>query len=161
MYIVSLPFTMFPINVNKKLSYRRGTARRAVSVKTMLNVAQMFVELHVISPALGEWPSRSSKVTGNGMAKNEESAWDNHVFACNYHLVIDRISFINKAINCMHQTWPTQDTRHPASDMHTVGVHHVCHNLGRHVSYGSFFRLTLKVSGHYQWDILLHYLNKC
>ena len=46
---------------NKKLSYRRGTARRAVSVKTVLNVTQMFVELHVISPALGKWPSRSSK----------------------------------------------------------------------------------------------------
>ena len=54
-------------NYNKKLSYRRGTARRAVTVKTVLNVAQMFVELHnLISPALGEWPSRSSKVTGNG-----------------------------------------------------------------------------------------------
>jgi len=38
----------------KKLSYRRGTARRAVSVKTVLNVAPMFVELHLISPALGE-----------------------------------------------------------------------------------------------------------
>jgi len=35
---------------DKKPSYRRGTARRAVSVKTMLNV----VELHLISPALGE-----------------------------------------------------------------------------------------------------------
>jgi len=39
---------------DKKLSYRRGTARRAVSVKTVLNVAQMFVELHLISHALGE-----------------------------------------------------------------------------------------------------------
>jgi len=38
----------------------------------------------------------------------------------------------------MHQTWPTQGTKHPASDMHTVGVHHVCHDIGRHVSYGSF-----------------------
>ena len=38
-----------------------------MTVKTVLNVAQMFVELHhLISPALGEWPSRSSKVTGNG-----------------------------------------------------------------------------------------------
>ena len=36
--------------------YRRGTARRTVSGKTVLNVAQMFVELHLISPALGEWP---------------------------------------------------------------------------------------------------------
>ena len=39
---------------NKKLSYHRGTARRAVSVKTVLNVAQMFVELHLVSPATGE-----------------------------------------------------------------------------------------------------------
>jgi len=31
-----------------------GSARRAVSVKIVLNVAQMFVELHLISPALGE-----------------------------------------------------------------------------------------------------------
>jgi len=45
---------------------RQGTAQRAVSVKTVLNVAQMFVELHLISPALREWPWRSSKVTGNG-----------------------------------------------------------------------------------------------
>jgi len=29
---------------SKKLSFRRGTARRAVSVETVLNVAQMFVE---------------------------------------------------------------------------------------------------------------------
>jgi len=43
-----------PSWLNKKLSYRRGTARRAVSVKTVLNVAQMFVELYLISPALGE-----------------------------------------------------------------------------------------------------------
>ena len=33
---------------------RQGTAQRAVSVKTVLNVAQMFVELHLISPALRE-----------------------------------------------------------------------------------------------------------
>ena len=35
---------------------------RAVTVKTVLDVAKMFVELHLISPALGERPSRSSKV---------------------------------------------------------------------------------------------------
>jgi len=52
--------------INKKLSYRRRTARRAVSVKTMLSVSQMFVELHLTSPALGGWHSRSSKVIGNG-----------------------------------------------------------------------------------------------
>jgi len=38
----------------KNLSYRRVTARHAVSVKTVLNVAQMFVELHLISSALGK-----------------------------------------------------------------------------------------------------------
>ena len=41
-------------NKYKKLSYRRRTARRAVSVETVRNVAQMFVELHLISPATGE-----------------------------------------------------------------------------------------------------------
>jgi len=39
---------------NKNLSYRRGTARRAMTVKTVLNVEQMFVELHLISPVLGQ-----------------------------------------------------------------------------------------------------------
>ena len=38
----------------KKLSYRRGNVRRAVLVKIVLSVAQMFVELHLISPALGK-----------------------------------------------------------------------------------------------------------
>jgi len=42
------------LDIDKKLSCRRGTARRAVSVKTVLNVAQMFVELLLISSALGE-----------------------------------------------------------------------------------------------------------
>jgi len=37
---------------NKKISYRRGIARCAVSVKTVLNVAQLFVELHLISHVL-------------------------------------------------------------------------------------------------------------
>jgi len=37
------------VTLDKKISYRRGTARRAVSV-----VAEMFVELHLISPATGE-----------------------------------------------------------------------------------------------------------
>ena len=52
-------------HVNKKLSYRQGTAPRAVSVETvrLRNVAQMFVELHLISSATSEWHSRSFKVT--------------------------------------------------------------------------------------------------
>jgi len=33
-----------------------GTARRVGTVETVLNVAQILVELHLISPALGEWP---------------------------------------------------------------------------------------------------------
>jgi len=36
-----------------------------------------------------------------------------------------------------------------------VGVHHVCHDIGHHVSYGILFRLALKFA-----DILLQYLNK-
>jgi len=51
---------------NKKLSYRRGTARRAVSVNVLGNVTQMFVELHLIIPATGEWPTKSSKVIASG-----------------------------------------------------------------------------------------------
>ena len=45
----------------KKLSYRWGTARRAVLVETVRNVAQMFVDLHLVGlrPAKGEGPSRS------------------------------------------------------------------------------------------------------
>jgi len=41
---------------NKEFSYRRETARCAVSVETVQNVAHMFVEieLHLISPETGE-----------------------------------------------------------------------------------------------------------
>ena len=59
--------------ISKKFSYRRGMARRAVSVETLRNVAQMFVELLLISFAIGEWPSRSSKVIGNGT--NPQAIW--------------------------------------------------------------------------------------
>jgi len=51
---------------NKEFSYRRETVRCAVSVETMQNVAQMFVEFHLISPETGELPLESSKVIGNG-----------------------------------------------------------------------------------------------
>ena len=40
------------VTINK-LSYRRGTARRAVSVKTVLNVVQMFVKLQLKSCIMG------------------------------------------------------------------------------------------------------------
>jgi len=52
--LISMRVKMYSQIIDKKLSYRRETARRAVTVKTVLNVAQMFVELHLISPALGE-----------------------------------------------------------------------------------------------------------
>jgi len=71
---------------NKKLSYRRGTARRAMSVKTVLNVAQTFVELHLISPATGEWPSRSSKVIGNGT--NRLAIWYFLLVVCSINVSI-------------------------------------------------------------------------
>jgi len=48
--------------VNKKRSYCRRTTRRAVSVETVRNAEPMFVELPLISPATGEWPSRSPKI---------------------------------------------------------------------------------------------------
>ena len=32
----------------------------------------------------------------------------------NYNLVVVRLFFIHKTINNMHQTWPTQGTKHPA-----------------------------------------------
>ena len=40
--------------ISKKFSYRRGMERRAVSVETLRNVAQMFIELLLISFAIGE-----------------------------------------------------------------------------------------------------------
>ena len=51
---------------DKKLSYRRGTARRTVSVKTVLNVAQMFTQFHVIgpSPTLGIRRSLAPQLLG-------------------------------------------------------------------------------------------------
>jgi len=42
----------------EKLSYHWGTTLGTVSVETVRNVAQMFVELHLISPVTGDWPSR-------------------------------------------------------------------------------------------------------
>ena len=39
---------------DKKLSYRRGAAQRAMSVETVRNVSQMFVKLHLISHATSE-----------------------------------------------------------------------------------------------------------
>ena len=38
----------------QEVSYRRGTARRAVSVETVRNVSQMFLQLHLISSATGD-----------------------------------------------------------------------------------------------------------
>jgi len=51
LYHLYLTWMMNADSFNKKLRYRRGTMRCAVLVKTMLNVAQMFIELHLISPA--------------------------------------------------------------------------------------------------------------
>jgi len=73
-------------HTHKKLSYRQGTAQCTMPVKTMLNVAQMFVELHVISPALGEWPSMSSEVIGNGM--NREAIWCFLLVVCSNNVYI-------------------------------------------------------------------------
>ena len=52
------------LNVDKKLSYGRGTARHVVSVETMQYVAQMFAELHLIKSCNRRM---TFKVIGNGM----------------------------------------------------------------------------------------------
>jgi len=49
---------------DKKLSYRRGTARCAVSVNTMLNVAKNIRRIACERSALCEWSSRFFKVIG-------------------------------------------------------------------------------------------------
>jgi len=55
--------TLRTLAMHKKLSYRRGTARRVVSVATARNVVRMF----------DKWPSGSSKVIGNGT--NRHAIW--------------------------------------------------------------------------------------
>jgi len=89
--------------------------------------------------------------------------WQTHRTYQNYHLVVVKLSFIHKTINCMNQTWPTQGTKHPAI-WYAHSRHSPClpwyRAPGCRVSYGSLYRLTLKVIGHYQWDFLLHCLNK-
>ena len=61
-----------------------------------------------------------------------------------------------KEVNCMHQTGRAQSIQ--PSDVHTVGVHHVCHDIEHHFSYWSPFRLTWKVSDN---EIFFCSLNKC
>jgi len=51
LYHLYLTWMMNADSFNKKLRYRQGTTRCAVLVKTVLSVAQMFIELHLISPA--------------------------------------------------------------------------------------------------------------
>jgi len=63
----------------------------------------------------------------------------------NYDLVIDRLSFTRKYINCMHSTSQDRAQSIQLSDIHTVGVHHVCRDIECHVNYGRHFRLIWKV----------------
>jgi len=48
----------------------------------------------------------------------------------------------------MQETRPDRSHSIQPSDMYTVGVRQVCHDIGRHVNCGSLFRLTCKVNGH-------------
>jgi len=43
------------VDPDKKLSYCRGTARRAVSVDTVRNVPQILVKLHLVNPETDDW----------------------------------------------------------------------------------------------------------
>jgi len=45
--------------VNKKLSYRRGTARRAMSDEILSTAAQLYEKSHSKRLAIDEWPWRS------------------------------------------------------------------------------------------------------
>jgi len=74
----------------------------------------------------------------------------------NYYLVINRLSFVHKTTNCMHQTWPTQGTKHPAIwYVHSRRLPRLpWHRVPRQL--WEFFRLTLKINGQYQ----CHHFNK-
>jgi len=50
--------------VHKRLSYRRGTARRVRSVEILSAAAQPNEKSHLRRRAIGEWPWRSLKVIG-------------------------------------------------------------------------------------------------
>jgi len=58
-------------NTTEKLSYRRGTARRAMSVEIMLNAAQLFEKSHLKRLAVGELGllRRSLKVIGKSATR--------------------------------------------------------------------------------------------
>ena len=57
----------------------------------------------------------------------------------------DYPSFIKRPTMCTKHDQHRAQSIQP-SDMHTVGVHHVCHDIGRHVSYGSFFSYHWKLA---------------
>ena len=69
----------------------------------------------------------------------------------NYHMVIDRL-IIHSQNDQLYASKQDQDRAQSiqSSDMNTVDVHHVCHNIERHVNYGRRFRLIWKANGHYQ-----------
>ena len=50
----------------------------------------------------------------------------------------------------MHETRLGTSQSIRPSDMHTIGIHHVCNDIKRCVNYGRLFQLTQKVRGHYQ-----------
>ena len=50
---------------NKKLCYRRGTARRAISVEILSTSAQLYAKSRFKRFAIGSWPWKSLKVNGN------------------------------------------------------------------------------------------------
>jgi len=58
----------------------------------------------------------------------------------NYHLVAAELPFIQKLINCMHQTIKTYLEREHSillSFTHTLYVYQVCHSVGRCVKHDS------------------------
>ena len=72
-----------------------------MSVETVQNVPQMFIELHLKSLATGEWPSMSFKVIGNGMSSYIvilfdilHSFWDTSTFVFTVPVTLKSFSFL-------------------------------------------------------------------
>ena len=78
-----------------------------------------------------------------------------------HHLVIDRLPFIRKTIDCILRQHQDRAQSTQPSVMYTVSIHHVCHDgIGTMSITGAVYQ-TWKVSGHYQWVILPQYHNRC
>jgi len=68
-YSLPLSLERYVGDCNTRLSWRRGTARRPASIEILLPAAQLYEKSHTERLAIGEWPRRSVKVTGNSAVR--------------------------------------------------------------------------------------------